>query len=56
MAYEYIAELIIGIVLIAIGVKLDMDSPIANLVRLGLIIIGIVVLVLGIFGLFAQIP
>lgn len=54
MAYEYIAEMIIGIVLIGIGIKLDMESNIAHLVRLGLVIIGIVVFVLGLLGLFAQ--
>lgn len=54
MAYEYIAEIIIGLVLIFIGVKLNMDSKAAHLVRLGLIIIGIVVFALGLLGLFAQ--
>lgn len=55
MAYEYVAEIIIGIVLIVIGIKLNMESPLAQLIRIGLIIIGIVVLAIGILGLFAQI-
>jgi len=54
MAYEYIAEMIIGIVLIAIGIKLNIDSSVAHLVRLGLVIIGIVVFAIGLLGLFAQ--
>jgi len=56
MAYEYIAEIIIGIVLIYIGARLNMGGLIPNLVRLGLIIIGIVVFAVGILGLVAQLP
>lgn len=56
MAYEAFGELFIGIILIAIGARLNMTFAVANMIRLGLILIGIIVLVIGAFGIMAQLP
>jgi len=50
MIYDYVPEIIIGIILLVVGVKLNMNAPIANLVRLALILIGLVLLAYGIFS------
>jgi len=54
MVYEWVPQIIIGAIMIIIGIKLPMNFPIANLVRLALIIIGLAVLIWGILGAFDQ--
>ena len=51
MAYEsWVPMLFIGIVLIIVGSKMPLSFPIANLVRLALIVIGVGVFIGGILG------
>ena len=54
MVYEYFPQIIIGIILLVVGVKLNMSFGLANLIRIALILIGLVILGYGIFGLFAP--
>ena len=54
MTYEFAPQIIIGIILLIVGVKLNMDFPIANLIRIALVLIGIVLMAYGVFGAFAQ--
>ena len=54
MVYEWAPQIVIGIILIFVGARLNMDFPIANLIRLALILIGITIFGFGIFGLFDQ--
>ena len=54
MAYEWAPQIIIGIILLVVGVKLNMNFALANLIRLALILIGITILGFGIFGAFDQ--
>lgn len=51
MGYEsWVPLLFIGVVLIIVGSKMPLNFPIANLVRLALIVIGVGVLIGGILG------
>lgn len=54
MVYESIPLILIGIILLVVGIKLNMDIGIAQLIRLGMILIGVVILGYGIFGIFAP--
>jgi len=56
MEYGLIGVLIIGIVLLVTGVKLNMNAPIAHLIRLALVLIGLVVISIGVLGIFSSIP
>jgi len=49
MAYDFIPQIIIGIILIVVGARLNMNVPVATIVRLALILIGLVILGFGIF-------
>lgn len=53
MAYEAIPTTIIGIILLIVGIKLNMNSQAASIVRLGLILVGVVAIGFGIFGINA---
>jgi len=55
MTFEFAPQIIIGIILLVVGVKLNMDFPIANLIRIALILIGIVLIAFGVLGAFALI-
>lgn len=50
MGYDFVPQIIIGIILIFVGAKLNMSFPVANVIRLALILIGLVVLGYGIYG------
>ena len=50
MAYDFIPQIIIGIILVIVGAKLNIDAKAAMIVRLALILIGLVILGYGIFG------
>lgn len=54
MIYDFIPQIIIGIILIVVGIRLNMNNTIADIVRLGLVLIGIVVLGYGVFGATDQ--
>lgn len=54
MAYEWVPQIIIGIILIIVGIRLPLNFQIANLVRLGLVVIGLAILIWGILGAYAQ--
>ena len=54
MVYEWVPQIIISIILIIVGIKLPIDVPIATLVRLALVIIGLAILVWGILGAYDQ--
>jgi len=47
-------QIIIGIILVVVGARLPLSFPIANLVRLALVLIGVTILGYGIFGTFTE--
>ena len=47
-------KILVGIVLAIVGAKLSLNFPIANLVRLALVVISMAILVWGILGAYAQ--
>ena len=54
MTYDWVPQIIIGIVLAIVGAKLSLNFPIANLVRLALVVIGFAILVWGRSRAYAQ--
>lgn len=54
MVYEWVPQIIIGIILVIVGFRLPLDFVIANLVKLGLVVIGLAILIWGILGAYAQ--
>jgi len=54
MTYDFIPQIIIGIILVIVGARLPLTFGIANLVRLGLVVIGLAILVWGILNASAQ--
>ena len=54
MAYEWVPQIIIGIILVIVGFRLPLDFGIANLVKLALVVIGLAILIWGILGAYAQ--
>jgi len=54
LVYEWVPQIIIGIILIIVGIKLPLNTPIATMVRLALVIIGLAILAWGILGAYDQ--